>query len=307
MKHIESDEDFELTLFDRLEKIKQIINQFGEDKFYISFSGGKDSTVLHYLVDLALPNNRIPRVFSNTGIEYSKIVEFVKGMAEMDDRFQIIFPKKNIRKMLEEVGYPFKSKEHSTKLDQWQKGSRAYSVMKYANGDSSKSRFACPSILKYQFTDEFNIKVSPFCCHELKKKPFRKWQKENGKTIAITGMRAEEGGQRVNMNCVVTKNNEIVKFHPLSVVSEAFEDWFIAKYNIKLCELYYPPFNFKRTGCKGCPFTLKLQQQLDVMEKLLPNERKQCEYIWKPVYEEYRRIGYRLANEKQMDIYDFID
>ena len=25
------------------------------------------------------------------------------------------------------------------------------------------------------------------------------------------------------------------------------------------------------------------------MEKYLPNERKQCELIWKPVYEEYRR------------------
>lgn len=30
------------------------------------------------------------------------------------------------------------------------------------------------------------------------------------------------------------------------------------------------------------------------MEKLLPNERKACEIIWKPVYDEYRRIGYRL-------------
>ena len=37
------DEDFELTLFDRLEKIRQVVNHFGEDKFYVSFSGGKDS------------------------------------------------------------------------------------------------------------------------------------------------------------------------------------------------------------------------------------------------------------------------
>lgn len=303
-KDFATDEDFELTLFDRLEKIKQVVSQFGEENFYVSFSGGKDSTVLHYLVDLALPDNNIPRVFCNTGIEYAKIVEFVKSMAEKDSRFQMIFPKKNIRKTLEEVGYPFKSKEHSTKLDQWQKGSRANSVMKYANGDSSKSRFVCPNILKYQFTEEFKMKVSPYCCHELKKKPFKKWQKENGKTITMTGMRAEEGGQRANMSCVVTKNNEIVKFHPLAVVSEAFEDWFIEKYDIRLCELYYSPFNFKRTGCKGCPFSLELQKQLDVMEKLLPSERKQCELIWKPVYDEYRRIGYRLVNEKQMDIND---
>lgn len=34
--------DNELLLFDRLEKIKQVINQYGEDNFYLSFSGGKD-------------------------------------------------------------------------------------------------------------------------------------------------------------------------------------------------------------------------------------------------------------------------
>ena len=59
----------EFILQDRLQKIKQIINQYGEENFYISFSGGKDSTVLSALVDLALPNNQIPRVFADTGIK----------------------------------------------------------------------------------------------------------------------------------------------------------------------------------------------------------------------------------------------
>mgnify|MGYP002672659439 CR=1 FL=1 len=105
--------DNEWLLFDRMEKIKQIINQYGKDKFYISFSGGKDSTVLHHLVDMTLPNNEIPRVFSNTGIEYNMILEFVKNQAISDNRFKIIYPKKNIKNMLENVGYPFKSKQHS--------------------------------------------------------------------------------------------------------------------------------------------------------------------------------------------------
>ena len=50
--------DNEWLLFDRVEKIKQIINQYGDDKFYISFSGGKDSTILHHLVDMALPGKK---------------------------------------------------------------------------------------------------------------------------------------------------------------------------------------------------------------------------------------------------------
>jgi hypothetical protein len=49
---------------------------------------------------------------------------------------------------------------------------------------------------------------------------------------------------------------------------------------------------------KGCPFALKLQEELDKMEEYFPNERKQCEIIWKPVYDEYRRIGYRLKESK---------
>ena len=52
--------DNEFLLQDRLQKIRQIINKYGEENFYISFSGGADSTVLSALVDMALPDNKIP-------------------------------------------------------------------------------------------------------------------------------------------------------------------------------------------------------------------------------------------------------
>lgn len=39
------------------------------------------------------------------------------------------------------------------------------------------------------------------------------------------------------------------------------------------------------------------------MEKYLPGERAQCEAIWKPVYDEYRRLGYRLNREEQMKLF----
>lgn len=118
------------------------------------------------------------------------------------------------------------------------------------------------------------------------------------------------GGQRANLGCLITKNDKIVKFHPLMPMKEDWIDWFINHFKIELCELYYPPFNFKRTGCKGCPFSLNLQEQLDVMERLLPEEKRQCEFIWKPVYEEYRRIGYRLRKKglpKQTTIFDYME
>ena len=57
----------DFILEDRLQKIRQIIGEYGEDNFAISFSGGKDSTVLSALVDMAILGNMIPRVFADTG------------------------------------------------------------------------------------------------------------------------------------------------------------------------------------------------------------------------------------------------
>ena len=59
--------------------------------------------------------------------------------------------------------------------------------------------------------------------------------------------------------------------------------------------------NSKR--CGECPFSLDLQEQLEVMEKYLPNQRKQCELIWKPVYDEYRRINYRLKKVETIKLF----
>ena len=131
---------------------------------------------------------------------------------------------------------------------------------------------------------------------------------KNNRTISIIGVMKNEGGQRMSHDgCVVfdTKDTKkLVKFKPLNPITQDFEKWFIEKNNIKLCKLYYPPFNFKRTGCKGCPFSLDLQEQLEIMEKYLPNEKKQCETIWKPIYEEYRKIGYRLQEYKQLNLFE---
>lgn len=45
---------------------------------YVSFSGGKDSTVLYWLTRKIYPN--IKAVFCNTGNEYPDIVKFVNNL-----------------------------------------------------------------------------------------------------------------------------------------------------------------------------------------------------------------------------------
>lgn len=188
-----TDDEFEFLLFDRIEKIKSINEQYDLlNNAYISFSGGKDSTVLHYLIDMALPNNNIPRIYANTGIEYQMVRKFVERERERDCRIIILNQTRNIKKTLEEYGYPFKSKEHSLRVEQYHKGKNANYLKKYISGVDEKrgqlTKHKCPNILKYQFSSDFKLNVSNLCCYKLKKDLMKKWAKENNKKIVITEM-----------------------------------------------------------------------------------------------------------------------
>lgn len=298
-------DEYNFILEDRIAKIRAINEQYDlESNAYLSFSGGKDSTILHYLLDIALPNNKIPRLFINTGIEYSDIRKYIQELSNKDSRIKILNSGVKIKEMLEKNGYPFKSKEYSHLLHIYQNSGKTTSVKKFLKEEEGKRSIFCPKTLKYQFTEDFKIKISDKCCYKLKKEPAKKWAKENDKSIVLTGMRIGEGGQRMSATCIVTdKQFNLVKFHPLLVVDNDFESEFIKQNNITLCKLYYEPYNFTRTGCKGCPFALNLQSELDALKRLLPNEYKQCELIWGKIYNEYKRIGYRLK-PKQLSIFD---
>ena len=58
------------------------------------------------------------------------IREFVLEMAKNDKRFVIIKPSQPIKQTLERFGYPFKSKEHSLRVDQFNKGTNVISFIK---------------------------------------------------------------------------------------------------------------------------------------------------------------------------------
>lgn len=286
--------DEEFLLEDRLQKIRQIVSKYGEENFYLSFSGGKDSTVLSALVDMALPGNTIPRVFADTGIEYNMIRDFVYRMAEQKKPWEMVIlkPSVPIKETLEKVGYPFKSKTHSQRVYEYQKYGMHEYLERYVDNNG---KYGCPKILRYQFDPEWNkLKISDKCCKKMKTEPMKHWAEENKKYHAIIGVMPDEGGRRVTANCIAWKTKKRFNFQPLVAVTKKWEDWFIEKYKIEICDIYKEPYNFNRTGCKGCPFAIGVQQELDVLEKYFPNERKQCESIWAPVYAEYRRLGYRL-------------
>ena len=76
---------------------------------YVSFSGGKDSTVLVDIID-DMGYKDIPLVFVDTGLEYPEIREFVRSYG---DRVTWLKPKMNFRQVIDKYGYPFISKEVS--------------------------------------------------------------------------------------------------------------------------------------------------------------------------------------------------
>ena len=88
-------------------RIRQWIEEYGEDGVYVSFSGGKDSTVLLHLVREDYPN--VPAVFVDTGLEYPEIREFVKSF----ENVEWLRPKMNFKQVIQKYGYPFFSKETS--------------------------------------------------------------------------------------------------------------------------------------------------------------------------------------------------
>ena len=71
----------------------------------VSFSGGKDSTVLLHIARQIYPD--IPAVFSNTGLEYPEIQRFVKTK----DNIDIVTPSMRFDQVISTYGYPLISKE----------------------------------------------------------------------------------------------------------------------------------------------------------------------------------------------------
>lgn len=71
----------------------------------VSFSGGKDSTVLLHLVRSIFPD--VKAVFSNTGLEYPEIQQHVKNYNNID----IVTPSMRFDRVISNYGYPLISKE----------------------------------------------------------------------------------------------------------------------------------------------------------------------------------------------------
>ena len=91
------------------ERIRAWVREYGEDGCYVSFSGGKDSTVLLDIVRNVCGYDKIPAVFVDVPTQYPELKEFV----ETFENVEIIKPKMNFVQVCEKYGFPMISKEVS--------------------------------------------------------------------------------------------------------------------------------------------------------------------------------------------------
>ena len=97
-------------------RIREWIREYGTDGVYVSFSGGKDSTVLLDIVRQEYPE--VKAMFVDVPTQYPELKEFAMSFDNVD----IVKPKINFMSVCEKYGFPLISKEVSECVE----GARKY-------------------------------------------------------------------------------------------------------------------------------------------------------------------------------------
>ncbi len=269
-------------------RIKDWYNHF-DGEVYISFSGGKDSTVLADIVWSMYPD--VPALFSNTGLEYPEIVAFVTNLKNQGRPIIITRPKRTFRDVIQREGYPLVSKKVAEMIDRLRKPRTANNNAThnlYLTGYRQDGVFSKGSKLpdKWQklITAPFN--TSQKCCDILKKEPFKRYQKETGR-IPFSGVMADEGGYRATFTqCNLFDAKEPQSRPMLFWIEQNVWDY-IDNNNIDYCNIYNARMvdgvlvkGEKRTGCMFCAFGAHLEQGPNRFQRMAVTHPKQWNYCF---------------------------
>lgn len=166
--------------------IEAFKSQTGKTPF-ISFSGGKDSTVLLNLARRYI-DKEMKAVFCNTGNEYPEIVRFVRNT----ENVTIIRPKYTIRQVIEKHGFPLISKEqaHGIRQAKTTRSDKLRNIRMHGS-DRSKGWVSGKISDRWQFLIDEPFMVSEKCCECLKKRPLARYAKQSGEVPLIGTMAGE--------------------------------------------------------------------------------------------------------------------
>jgi 3'-phosphoadenosine 5'-phosphosulfate sulfotransferase (PAPS reductase)/FAD synthetase len=256
--------------------IEDIINQFGKDKVYISYSGGKDSTVLSHLIRQKYPD--ILHIFSNTTNEYPETLQHIQWeVNENGMNLKIAYPedkyknKFNFKKVVEKYGFPMFSKEVSCAI-------RTYRRAETERTKQNSLDYIERNYKKYK--PYINLNISDKCCEMLKKGPARKMARKLKMECTFIGVLADESRKRevdwILHGCNYQTSKDM-QSRPLSFWMEKDIYEYIEKFNVKIPKLYEMGYN--RNGCMYCGFGVHHEGEANRYKKLKETHPRAYGYL----------------------------
>ena len=269
---------------------------------YVSFSGGKDSTVLLDLARRIYPD--IEAVFIDTGLEYPEIKRFVKTFYNVTT----IKPEMKFQDVIKKYGYPVISKSVSSAVEDGKRNikiGKSTLRLRQLQGLETGSLF---NKKKWEYLLGAPFKISDKCCLIMKKRPALNYFKKSGKQ-PITAEMADESINRkktwLKAGCNGFESNH-PKSTPMAFWTEQDVLHYLKDFNIPYCDVYgdiiaVDQFNgqitinekvdvltttgCKRTGCIFCGYGAHLEKGENRFQRLKHTHPKQYDYCMRPVGE----------------------
>ncbi len=271
----------------------------------VSFSGGKDSTVL---LDIARNHWRghksIEAVFIDTGLEYPEIRQFVKTF----DNVTILRPKMRFDEVIKAYGYPVISKmvAHNVRCARNEPNGK---IVQNCFCEEKTGPYAMAKWNDLRFVG-FNI--DDRCCDIMKKQPAHDYSKKNGIYFITAEMTCESKKRTDNWmkNGCNGFDMKTPKSTPMAFWTEQDVLEYIYKDNLPIAEPYgevielecqytfdgeeckYATTGCNRTGCIFCAFGTHLEKEPTRFQRLKETHPKQYDYclngggfingIWQP-------------------------
>ena len=273
----------ELPLDVKIIKTKQRIREWYEHwdgQIYVSFSGGKDSTVLLHIARQEYPD--IKAVFVDTGLEYPEVRDFVKTIENVER----LKPKMNFKDVIEKYGYPVVSKEQAQFIQQYRNAKSEKTKDTRLNGNKwGQGKIS----KKWLYLLDAPFKISEQCCNIMKKNPVKKFEKETGLQPMI-GVMAQESSKRVQdylkHGCNAFEAKRPVS-RPIGFWTEQDVLQYLKLYDIPYATIYGEIAEREkelyltgcdRTGCMFCMFGCHLEKDPNRFQRMKETHPKLHEY-----------------------------
>lgn len=206
-------------------RIRNFVDEYGTTGVYVSFSGGKDSTVLMDIVRKEYP--QIPAVFVDTWMEYPQIRSFVKGYENVVS----LKPVMGLKEIIKQYGWCFPSKDVAQTIWYARQGKEwAINKLHGLDKEGKKSEYR-QQYIKWLPLYESELLISPYCCIKQKEEPVAFYEKQTGRHPILASM-AEESARRKE-NYLRTGCNSFESARPLSKPMGFWTEQNVLQYKIK--------------------------------------------------------------------------